>query len=441
MLHDARNAIGRRRPGRTPAVRAGLGVALALLVISSAAAQSPDQRLADLDRRLSDARARAEELQRVIDGLAAELRTLREAPASAPDRRDRVTIDMPVPTAVDDGLASYHAAVVRPDLGEDERGHDVGTAPELFVQSRFQAVPLRGASVDDAPTNFELTRMETRWSGRLSPAVGIGFELQYHPAPDGAAFEIVNDAFVEFYPSKRLTIRAGQFVKPFGFDILHSSSDRESPERGIFAGYFFPGQRDRGVMLRATVGRDVEVFAGAFNGNRFFTDRDRKLNYNLRVRKHFADLPLSAGVSAQLGHQLVPDGLTAKGREHLVGADVQWAWQRLGVRAEWMTGDRPSTLLELEPEFAPAYRPGARSSGGALFSMLRLTPTDHVYARYDRFNGDPVFGYDVRAYNVGYLRRLGPHARLGLDYQFKNRLTANDDALNSRLQISLNVER
>ena len=96
--------------------------------------------------------------------------------------------------------------------------------------------------------------METRWSGRLSPKVGLGFELQYHPAPDGSAFEIVNDAFVEYYPSDRVSVRVGQFVKPFGFDIQQSSADRESPERGIFAGYFFPGQRDRGVMLHAESG-------------------------------------------------------------------------------------------------------------------------------------------------------------------------------------------
>jgi phosphate-selective porin len=60
---------------------------------------------------------------------------------------------------------------------------------------------------------------------------------------------LVNDAFVEYYLNDHTTIRAGQFVKPFGFDIQQSSSVRESPERAIFAGYFFPGQRDRGILL------------------------------------------------------------------------------------------------------------------------------------------------------------------------------------------------
>jgi len=397
----------------------------------TAYAQDLNTRVAELDKRLSEAQTRAQELNQAIAALAAELRALKEPQ----------TASVPVSVVTHDDTAPYREQVIRPDLAEDERGHELGIAPELFVQSRFQSLALDGVSVEDAPTNFLLTRMETRWSGRLSPKVGLGFELQYHPAPSGSSFEIVNDAFVEYYPTERVSVRVGQFVKPFGFDIQQSSAERESPERGIFAGYFFPGQRDRGVMLHADMAHGVQLFLGAFNGNRFFADSNRKLNYNARVRKLFEQLPLAAGVSAQFGQQLLPDGVTGNDHEHLLGADVQWAWRRVGVRAEFVTGNRPSTLLDLEPEFAPAFRPGARSSGGTLFSSLRLTGTDQIYGRYDQFNGDPVFGYDVQAFNVGYLRKVGAYSRIGIDYQFKNRVTANDDSLNSRLQLTWNVEK
>ncbi len=423
---------GQLRRRHSPSMRLVLwGLALAL-VGAPAYAQERDARVAELDRKLDAAQTQAQELQQMIAALAAELRALKEPPA--------VNVAAPAVTSPVD-IAPYREQVLRPDLGGDERGHELVAAPELFVQSRFQALPLDGTSVEDAPTNFLLTRMETRWAGLLSPKVGLGFELQYHPAPNGAAFELVNDAFVEYYPSERVSVRVGQFVKPFGFDIQQSSAERESPERGIFAGYFFPGQRDRGVMLQANVTRGVQVFVAAFNGNRFFADSNRRLNYNARVRKVFDRLPLAAGVSAQIGQQLLPDGVTGNDSENLVGADVQWAWRRLGVRAEFVTGSRPSTLLDLEPEFAPAFRPGARSSGGAVFSSLRLTDSDQVYGRYDQFDGDPVFGYDVRAFNLGYLRKVGAYSRIGIDYQFKSRVTANDDSLNSRLQVSWNVER
>jgi phosphate-selective porin len=287
--------------------------------------------------------------------------------------------------------------------------------------------------------------METRWSGKVSDRVGFGFELQYHPAPAGAAVELVNDAFVEYYLSKAITIRTGQFVKPFGFDIQQSSSVRESPERGMFAGYFFPGQRDRGVMVMAGLDglggawRGTQIFAGAFNGNRFFVDNNRQLNYDLRVRKIFDGLPLALGFSVQLGRQLLPPGVDGNNRENVYGADVQWAWKRLGFRAEIMGGNMPSTLLSLDPEFAPSFRPGAHSVGGALFSSFKISGADQIYGRYDQFNNDPVSGKNVRAFNFGYLRKIGDNSRIGVDYQFKNRVSYNDDLLNTRLQIIWNV--
>lgn len=423
---------GQLRRSHSPSMRCVLWVTAVVLAGGPAYAQERDARVAELDRKLNAAQTQAQELQRTIAALAAELRALK-APTAANVAALTVTSH--------DDVSPYRTQVLQPDLGGDERGHALAAAPELFVQSRFQALPLDGTSVEDAPVNFLLTRMETRWAGTLSPKVGLGFELQYHPAPNGAAFELVNDAFVEYYPSERVSVRVGQFVKPFGFDIQQSSAERESPERGIFAGYFFPGQRDRGIMLHTDLTHGVQLFLAAFNGNRFFADSNRRLNYNARLRKVFDRLPLAAGVSAQIGQQLLPDGVSGDDDENLVGADVQWAWRRLGVRAEFVTGSRPSTLLDLEPEFAPAFRPGARSSGGTVFSSVRLTGTDQVYGRYDQFNGDPVFGYDVRAFNLGYLRRVGAYSRIGIDYQWKSRVTANDDSLNSRLQVSWNVEK
>lgn len=140
-------------------------------------------RVAELDRRLTEAQAQAQALQQTIVALAAELRALKEPAAN---------VSAPAVTS-HDHRSSYREQVLQPDLGEDERGHELVAAPELLVQSRFQALPLDGTSVEDAPTNFLLARMETRWAGRLSPKVGLGFELQYHPAPNGAAFELVNE--------------------------------------------------------------------------------------------------------------------------------------------------------------------------------------------------------------------------------------------------------
>lgn len=417
---------------------------LAIVHTIAANGQSREDRVADLERKLSETRSVVASLQKTIEGLTSEMQSLRQPGVMLPVVSAALP-SAPKPIADAEAADPYRDQILRPHLGQDERDSELSARPELFIQSRFQALPISGSTQQNAPSNFSITRMETRWSGRISDKIGLGFELQYHPAPAGAAVELVNDAFVEYYANEAVTIRAGQFVKPFGFDIQQSSSVRESPERGIFAGYFFPGQRDRGVMVSAKLDRlgeswhGTQIFAAVLNGNRFFVDNNRQLNYNLRLRKVFDGIPLAVGASVQLGHQLLPDGVSGDNRENLYGADLQWAWKRLGVRGEFAAGNMPSTLLSLEPEFAPAFHPGAHSVGGAVFSSVRLTRREQFYWRYDQFNHGPVSGKNVRAFNFGYFRYMGEKSRVGVDYQIKNRASFNDDRLNTRLQIMWNV--
>jgi hypothetical protein len=55
-------------------------------------------------------------------------------------------------------------------------------------------------------------------------------------------------------------------------------------------------------------------------------------------------------------------------------------------------------------------------------------------------NRDPVKGYNLRAFNFGYLRHLGEMTRIGVDYQFKNRPSFNDDGVNWRFHITWSIE-
>ncbi|MBI3681146.1 MAG: hypothetical protein HY235_12210 [Acidobacteria bacterium] len=406
--------------------------------------QLDEERIRKLETMLEQAQRQMAQLQSVMEAASRELADLKQGPS-----RQTLSVEAQVAPAATDPASDHRGDFARrillPDLGGDQREHELSGRPELFIQSRYQALPINGATGEAARPNFLLTRMETRWSGKVSGKVGMGFELQYHPAPGGSSFEIVNDAFVEYYPNESTTIRAGQFVKPFGFDIQQSSSIREAPERGIFAGYFFPGQRDRGVMVIRKLDalgaplRGVTVYGAALNGNRFFQDNNRQLNYNLRARKVFASLPLAVGISAQLGRQLLPPGVGGSNLEDYYGVDLQFVWRRLGVRGEYVAGNMPSTLIDIEPEFAPAFRPGAHSSAGAIFANVKLTRNNDIYWRYDQLNGDPVSGRNIRALNLGYFRSVGSHSRFGIDYQFKSGVTRNDDHVNTRLQLTWNV--
>jgi len=408
--------------------------ALLIFLPGHALAQtSPDAaRIEALETQLRAAQEGLATLTATIDTLVVEIAEIRESEAgevfAEADKED-----------------SYAERILVTDLGHDERAEELTPRPELFIQTRYHANPIDAATEDDVVRNLGINRVELRWAGSVSDRLGMGYEIQYHPALDGASEELINDAYVEYYAGETLTVRAGQFVTPFGFDIQHSSGDRESPERGIFAGYFFPGQRDRGVMLTADLGRatdwanGVTLYAGVFNGNRFFDDNNSELNYNLRIRKVFPDSPLAVGASVQRGTQILPPGMTGDDDEDIYGFDVQYVVGSLGIRAEYMRGNMPSTLLGLEPEFTPGFTPGAKSWGASALFNYNLSAIDDIYWRWDKFENDPVTGRDIRAFNLGYLRKIGPNSRIGIDYQHKSDVTFNDDELNNALSITWNV--
>jgi hypothetical protein len=400
-----------------------------------------DARIQALEQQLLTAQDNLAALRDTMDVLALELANIRgsntrtAAGAEAEQMRENI----------DNSASTYSERIVVSDLGHDERDDELQPRPELFVQSRFHANPIDGATTSDAARNFGLSRVEIRWAGRVSDNVGVGYEIQYHPAPDGSAEELVNDAYVEYYAGEKNTIRAGQFVKPFGFDIQHSSSARESPERGIFAGYFFPGQRDRGLMLTTDIGdlapwaKGMTLYTGVFNGNRFFDDNNTALNFNFRARKVFDFLPLAIGASIQRGTQALPPGAGDNGDEDVYGIDFQYQVGRLGMRAEFARGDTPSTLLGIEPVFALGFVAGSKSRSATAFFNYQLSSADDFYWRWDKFSTDPVTRRDIRAFNLGYLRNIGSNSRIGIDYQRKSSVSFNDDELNNALSISWNV--
>ena len=420
---------------------------LCVLALTTRAQQAgADARMNELERKLEQATRQIDQLKDTVQTLRAEIELIKERKSNEATQQTTTNKNTAQPR-VDDVSSAFVERIIEPELGANERAETIRAKPEIFVQARYSALPIRDANSEFEP-NFSLTRIETRWAGRVVDRLGAGVEIQFHPAIDGSPEELVNDAFLEYYLNDHTTVRVGQFIKPFGFDIQQSSSVRESPERAIFAGYFFPGQRDRGFLLFGDFGfldvaalQGVEYFIGAFNGNRFFTDNNRQLNYLARLRKVFDRQRLAIGLSAQLGKQLLPPGTSGNNKEKLFGFDFQYALtDRLGLRGEFATGNTPSTLLSIVPEFAPAFRPGAHSSGGHLFINYRLTNRDNIYARYDQFNNDPVTGRNVRAFNFGFFRPIGELSRLSFDYQFKNRPSFNDDAINGRLNLTWAIE-
>lgn len=414
------------------------------MIPASGFGQDRDQRIADLERQLNDAKNAVAALQKAVESMSAEMQTLRQpqAAANAPDTAPGPAKE--TGTESDPGR-EFADRIIASDNGSNEHENRLKAKPEIFIQTRYSVAPLAGSGTAFAP-NLRLSRAETRWAGKVGDRLGAGFEIQFQESVEGSPEKLVNDAFLEYYLSDHATVRAGQFIKPFGFTIEQSSWARESPERPIFSGYFFPGERDRGVMLFGDLGfipggafKDLQYFVGAFNGNRFFNDSNRQVNYTARIRKIFDKEKLAIGASALLGKQLLPPGVSGNDNERLFGIDFQFATGRFGMRGEAVAGNRPSTLPNLDPEFFPAFRPGAHSSSEEVLISYRLAKAHNAYARFNQFNGDPVTGLNIRAFNFGYFFPVGESSRLSFDYQFKNHPSFEDDAINGRFQITWGI--
>ena len=343
----------------------------------------------------------------------------------------------------DTPLEEFNNRVTDPTLEQDGRNEGFKVKPEIFIQARYSLWPASNFG-SEAGSQLSLTRLEMGWDGRVSHRFGVGMEIQFQPLIKGSPRELINAAFVEYYLNDHSSIRAGQFVKPFGFDAQQSSAVRESPERGMFVGYFFPGEHDRGVMLsgglnflRRPALERITYSVAVFRGSLFFSEAKPQFNYVGRVRKMFDGGRFALGVSMQLGKQSLPEGLSGKSNKTIIGADFQYLNGRVGLRGEFVAGHTPTALFTAES--VSSFHVNAHSAGGALSAVYTLSGKDNVYARYDQFNGDPAVGRSVLAFNFGYFRRVGNFSKLSFDYQLKNRRSFNDDAVNDRFQTTWSI--
>jgi cell division protein FtsB len=273
-------------------MKTGVLLLLSIFSITGNAQQPESTRIKELEQKLDHATRQLEQLNEAVQSLRAEIAKLKGGINQDAQSPTASTLQ---PEQAEAARSELAERIIEPGMGASEREEALRARPEIFIQSRYSALPIRGSNGEFEP-NLSMTRIETRWSGRVSERIGAGLEIQFHPALDGSAEELVNDAFVEYYLNNHATLRVGQYIKPFGFDIQQSSAVRESPERGIFAGYFFPGQRDRGVMffgdLNFTALKNVHYFIGAFNFGylRYLGEMTRiGVDYQFKNRPSFND--------------------------------------------------------------------------------------------------------------------------------------------------------
>jgi len=125
---------------------------------------------------------------------------------------------------------------------------------------------------------------------------------------------VVKDMFIRLYETSRntLSMMAGFFARPFGFEVNLGSSYRETPERGRMSQILMPGERDIGAMVtfepqvKTNKLYHLKLDAGFFNGQgqSGTTDFDSHKDFITRFTLKpyiISKMEIGAGLSFLLG--------------------------------------------------------------------------------------------------------------------------------------------
>lgn len=295
----------------------------------------------------------------------------------------------------------------------------------------------------------------------------------------------------------RNSLLAGVFNRPFGHEVGYSTSGLESPERATIIQYFFPDERDLGIMLTLQTKKEsplnfLKLEAGLFAGNSINPDTDNKKDFigHLSAVKNIGNWgKWGAGVSyyngfvynpttteyRMEGHTFVPVDKGRKGtfmKREYFGADAQFSFASpLGttkLRGEVLWGWQPgiagsskSPNYSKRPEDLPENALYRRPFTGYFFYFVQdigRSPFAAVlkYDVYDpntKIKGDQVGVEDSytsrtdlaqRTLGVGALWNINKNLRLQAYYEFnRNEKSVNvkdyetdreDNVLTVRLQ-------
>jgi len=173
-----------------------------LALTARSQAVSDDARLKELERKLDQATQQLGQLGDLIASLRAEISQLKGDPKAesrpSDPRAETTAQHAPIaqPSPASPVTSGFVERIIEPELGQSTREETLRARPEIFIQARYSALPIKNAGEAFEP-NISPTRIETRWAGKVDERLGGGLEIQFHPAIDGSPEELVNDAFIE----------------------------------------------------------------------------------------------------------------------------------------------------------------------------------------------------------------------------------------------------
>jgi len=312
-----------------------------------------------------------------------------------------------------------------------------------YIQAQWQLADTAGSVTPFSGGAFPSTsnnRFNVR-RGRIKFAYEnelTNYVLQFDVTEKGLglkdAYIAIKDPWKQF-----VTLTAGVFNRPFGYEITYSSSSRETPERARIFQTLFPQERDMGTMItlnpmKGTKYDWIKLDAGLFTGNGINPGFDSKKDFigHLYFAKANGSetVKFGGGVSYYNGSvfqgtkyvynpgaaiNITLPGLvdstasnkTGFAKREYIGLDGQVSVQSpIGfttIRAEYLTGTQPvskSSNVSLSTGTAPAYDTYIRKfDGGYVYFIQNIGQTkNQLVVKYDWLDPNTkVKGSDIMA--------------------------------------------
>lgn len=376
-----------------------------------------------------------------------------------------------------------------------EKKPDISLRFSGYVQPQFQVAEAKGIRsfsggnfTEHSSDRFMLRRgrlkasFETTDTARLFRTT---FTFQIDATERGVATRDIYGELSEQYFGA-LTLTAGLFVRPFGYEVTYSSQRRETPERGRMSQLLMKTERDVGAMLsvhpKAFAGWQLDV--GVFNGPGLSAPADYDSHKDVIGRLHYKSKSklLGAGISGYYGHITSDSTLvytsnkagTMTTETTLANAGRRLPRRYLGADAQWRIPNK-NGFTELRAEVMGGLQTGTRGSsetpgslaqplaerrflGGYFYLLQHLGSEDHqVVLKYDFYdpnrvgsgktistdNGFNAADIAYQTFGAGYVYYLTEQLKMTLWYDLvRNEATElsgysgdlKDDVLTLRLQ-------
>jgi hypothetical protein len=303
-----------------------------------------------------------------------------------------------------------------PEPENEEEAGEESDEPPPWTSSRIDDDTEDRAGRDhDVSLRIRRARARLDWrpNNRVTGRVLVGAERV-----DESPSSLLRDAFFDISPRRRLTLRAGQFKKPFSGLELRSPARAQVMRRGNGSSLIVDdlryGDRDLGLQLRARLldAPKVDAIIGLFNGSGPEMDFDAA-SKDAAGRLELRPWPfLTLGINASF--KFFSDDDIPVRHTFGAGADARLALEGFTLHLEALRAENHLAFIDHEKlEEAPNI-----VNGVAYVSYRRRIPRAHQLALEPMFKLevlDPKLerdGNEVLGYTPGMILHLGRLMRL-----------------------------